>query len=195
MVSGAAADVAAPFSLSSLPTLEAGFFDPALEAGFFDVDGGLADERDAGLADPAREAFDAGLLEVPAACLPAPPAALDGGFDAALEGGFDAAFEAGLALFAGGGCASSTAVPFAAVASSASISEAVLFFPFACLGSSALSSVVLSAAFAFFARGFAGAFLLVGSGLGWSLMRAERRGASVATAAALRGMLKKRGGG
>lgn len=83
-------------------TLDAGLREPAREAGFLVVDGGFAEPaREAGFAD----AFDAGLLDVPAALDGGLEAAFDGGFDAALDagfaaaldGGFDAALDAGLA--------------------------------------------------------------------------------------------------
>lgn len=83
-------------------TFDAGLREPAREAGFLVVDGGLAEPaREAGFA----EAFDAGLLDVPAAFEAGLEAAFDGGLDAALdagfaaalEGGFDATLDAGLA--------------------------------------------------------------------------------------------------
>ena len=69
-------------------TLETGFFELALDAGFLAVDAGLADAFEAGFADPAREALDAGFS-----------AAFEAGLDAgaALLAGLEAALEAGLA--------------------------------------------------------------------------------------------------
>ena len=59
-----------------------------MEAGFLAVDAGLADAFEAGFADPAREALDAGFS-----------AAFEAGLDAgaALLAGLEAALEAGLA--------------------------------------------------------------------------------------------------
>ena len=69
-------------------TLETGFFELALDAGFLAVDAGLADAFEAGFADPAREALDAGFS-----------AAFEAGLDAgaALLAGLEAALEADLA--------------------------------------------------------------------------------------------------
>ena len=69
-------------------TLETGFFELALDAGFLAVDAGLADAFEAGFADPARDALDAGFS-----------AAFEAGLDAgaALLAGLEAALEAGLA--------------------------------------------------------------------------------------------------
>ena len=71
-------------------TLDAGFFDPARDAGFLPADdGGFADAldaglalaaRDAGFAEPARDALDAGLDAAPAALLAGLLPALDAGF-------------------------------------------------------------------------------------------------------------------
>lgn len=67
-------------------TLDAGFLEPARDTGFFAVDGGFADTleagfalaaREAGLADPARDAFDTGFA----------PAALLAGLFPALDAG------------------------------------------------------------------------------------------------------------
>ena len=78
--------------------------------------------------------------------------------------------------------------PLTAAPSSASFSAAVRLRPLVDLG---FSSPSAAGSFAFLERGFAGAFLGAGSGLGCSLMREERRGSTLesAGAAALRGIV------
>lgn len=105
--------------------------------------------------------------------------------------------------FAPSSLAGSAPLGASAAASSASRSAAVRFLPLVDLGFSVAGVFSLfssplvgaaslpAAAFVFFDRGFAGAFLGAGSALGWSLMREERRGSTAAAsagAAALRGI-------
>lgn len=79
--------------------------------------------------------------------------------------------------------------PLTAAPSSASFSAAVRLRPLVDLG---FSSPSAAGSFTFFVRGFAGAFLGAGSGLGCSLIRLERRGSAVVSvvAAAFRGIVE-----
>jgi len=156
-------------------TLDTGFLDPALEVGLVEA------AREAGL-----ETLDAGLAAVLETGLAeATETGLAAAWDAGLEEGA-LAFDAGLTFFSAGSSVSSSA-PFAS-------SSALRFFPRGALGFSSLSAPSLSA---FFALGFAGAFLgAAASSFGCSLIREERRGSvagSPDTAvefAALRGIVE-----
>ena len=159
-----------------------------MDAGFADAreEGFALAARDAGLADPARDALEAGFAA----------AALEAGFVATLDAGFayarvskrerrsTQATGTRRTFLAGGSSPLTAGAP-----SSASFSVAVRLRPLVDFG---FSSPSAAGSFTFFERGFAGAFFGAGSGFGWSLMRAERRGSAAVSVdgAALRGMFE-----
>lgn len=176
-------------------TLDAGLRE-AVEEGFLAVELGLVAPTLEGGLEPVRR--EAGLDDVPSTAFEvgfafeAGLVTLDAGL-VALEAGL-VAFEAGLVALEAGlvfekprklrmskGCRLTRT--FFAGGSSSSPSSAFLFLP-RDLGGAATSSPPdfssFSSVFAFLERGLAGAFLGAGSGsgFGWSLMRAERRGAA-----------------